>query len=176
MAARFALLFVASMADSSFINKVCNLSSGRALQFTHISIHLTIGNFMTKQIAQQWLDQSAGTANALNLAAHMNLISKRVVLTGVPGFEKIGYDDWHAQCEHEFSNKVLKRVHYQGLKLIVETDSRVMFKTYETVEGVDGTINAQGVEMLLEKEADGVWRLIQERVLPAEETAHDKLI
>ena len=131
---------------------------------------------MSKQWAQQWLAQSASTANALNLAAHMNLISKRVALTGVPGFETIGYDNWHAQCEHEFSNKLLQRVHYQGFKLIVETDDRVMFKTYETVEGADGTINAQGVEMLLEKEADGVWRLIQERVLPADETAHDKLI
>ena len=135
-----------------------------------------MGNLMTKQNAQQWLEQSASTANALNLAAHMNLISKRVALTGIPGYATIGYAEWYAQCEDEFSNKVLLRVHYQGFKLIVETDTRVMFKTYETVEGTDGTINAQGVEMLLEKEADGVWRLIQERVLPADETAHDKLI
>lgn len=131
---------------------------------------------MTIKIAQQWLQDSARSANALNLNEHMNLISKRVSLTGVPGFDSIGFDDWHAQCEHEFTNKLLKRVQYQGFKLIVETDTRVMFKTHETVEGVDGTINAQGVEMLLEKEADGVWRLLQERVLPAEETAHDKLI
>jgi hypothetical protein len=131
---------------------------------------------MTIKIAQQWLQDSACSANALNLNEHMNLISKRVSLTGVPGFDSIGFDDWHAQCEHEFTNKLLKRVQYQGFKLIVETDTRVMFKTHETVEGVDGTINAQGVEMLLEKEADGVWRLLQERVLPAAETAHDKLI
>lgn len=131
---------------------------------------------MSKEIAQHWLQESARTANALNLTEHMNLISKRVSLTGVPGFESIGFDDWRAQCEHEFSNKLLKQVKYQGLKLIVETDSRVMFKTYETVEGVDGTVNAQGVEILLEQEGDGVWRLVQERVLPADETAHDKLV
>ena len=106
----------------------------------------------------------------------MNLISKKVALTGVPEYGAIGYAEWHASCEHEFSNKILKQVTYQGFKLIVETASHVMFKTYETVEGSDGKINAQGVEILLELEADGVWRLIQERVLPADETAHDKLV
>ena len=131
---------------------------------------------MSEKVAQLWLEESARSANALDLQAHMNLISKRVALTGVPGYDTIAYAGWHAQCEHEFSHKQLKRVAYQGFKLMVETESRVMFKTHETVEGVDGTVNAQGIEVLLEKEADGVWRLIQERVLPAEETAHDKLI
>ena len=138
--------------------------------------HILFWNHMSKKIAQLWLEESTRSANALDLKAHMNLISKRVALTGVPGFDNIAYAGWHAQCEHEFSTKQLKCVTYQGFKLMVETESRVMFKTHETVEGVDGKINAQGVEMLLEKEADGVWRLIQERVLPAEETAHDKLI
>ncbi|HEY9051994.1 MAG TPA: hypothetical protein VIQ03_10655 [Gammaproteobacteria bacterium] len=131
---------------------------------------------MSKELAHQWLENCAKTANALDLSAHMDLISKRVSLTGVPGFESIGYDDWYSQCEHEFGNKLLKRVQYDGFKLIVETETRVMFKTYETVEGSDGTINAQGVEMLLEKENDGVWRLVQERVLSADESKHDRLI
>ncbi len=131
---------------------------------------------MSKEIALKWLEDCSRTANALDFTAHMNLISKRVSLTGVPGFDNIGYDDWFAQCEHEFGNKLLKRVQYKGLKMVVETETRLMFKTYETVEAVDGTINAQGVEMLIEKETDGVWRLLQERVLSDDETRHDKLI
>lgn len=131
---------------------------------------------MSQTIAQNWLNEAMRTANALNLDAHMNLISKRVTLTGVPGFESIGFDDWYAQCKHEFANRYLKAVKYQGLKMMVALPTRVMFKTYETVEASDGTVNAQGVEMLLEQEADGVWRLVQERVLPPEETAHEKLI
>ena len=131
---------------------------------------------MSREIAQAWLDQCAQTANALDLAAHMNLISKKLVLTGVPGFDQLGYDDWYAQCEHEFAQKLLKRVHYAGLKLLVETADRIMFKTYETVEARDGAVNAQGVEILLEQESDGIWRLVQERVLSEEESRHDKLI
>jgi len=130
---------------------------------------------MSQEIAQQWLDDTVKTANANDLAAHMNLISKRVSLTGVPGFDNIGYDDWFAQCEHEFTNKLLKSVAYKGLKLIVDTDIRIMFKTYETVIGADDEIIAQGIEALIEKEQDGVWRLTQERVLSAQESAHDQL-
>lgn len=70
----------------------------------------------------------------------------------------------------------MKSVRYDGFKLVAETATRVMFKTYETVEATDGTVNAQGVEMLLVKEDDGKWRLAQERILPSDESAHDKLV
>lgn len=131
---------------------------------------------MSEEIARQWLNDSAKTASEHDLNNHMNLISKQVSLTGVPGFDTIGYHDWYAQCEHEFSNKLLKSVDYRGLKMLVDTDSRIMFKTYETVVGSDDEVNAQGIEVLIEKEPDGTWRLTQERVLSAEEAAHDKLI
>ena len=127
-------------------------------------------------IAEQWLLEAVRTANAKEHDAHMDLISKRISLQGVPGFESIGYEDWSRQTQHEFENNLLKSVRYDGFKLVAETATRVMFKTYETVEATDGTINAQGVEMLLEKEEDGKWRLVQERILPPDESAHDQLV
>ncbi|NNF97112.1 MAG: hypothetical protein HKM94_09320 [Halobacteria archaeon] len=131
---------------------------------------------MTQTIAEQWLLDAVRTANAKDHEAHIDLISKRISLQGVPGFESIGYEDWSRQCQHEFENNLLKSVRYDGFKLVADTATRIMFKTYETVEATDGTTNAQGVEMLLEKEEDGKWRLVQERILPADETAHDQLV
>jgi len=131
---------------------------------------------MSQIIAEQWLLDAVRTANAKDHDAHMDLISKQISLQGVPGFESIGYDDWSRQCQHEFENNLLKSVRYDGFKLVAETATRVMFKTYETVEATDGTVNAQGVEMLLVKEEDGKWRLAQERILPPDESAHDKLV
>ena len=127
-------------------------------------------------IAEQWLLDAVRTANAKEHDAHMDLISKRISLQGVPGFESIGYEDWSRQTQHEFENNLLKSVRYDGFKLVAETATRVMFKTYETVEATDGTVNAHGVEMLLEKEEDGKWRLVQERILPPDESAHDQLV
>ena len=131
---------------------------------------------MSEAIAKQWLADAANTATNKYFDAHMDLISRKVSLQGVPGFENIGYEDWARQCKHEFDNDVLKSVRYDGFKMIVDTETRIMFKTFETVEGTDGTINGQGIEVLLEKEADGKWRLVQERILPEDETAYDGLL
>ena len=46
---------------------------------------------MSKTIALQWLQDCATTATAKDLAAHMDLISQRVSLTGVPGFVSIDH-------------------------------------------------------------------------------------
>ena len=123
--------------------------------------------------AKQFLDQMAATANALDLESHMNLISKEVSVFGVPGFDVIGYDDWFNQCQHEFSNKLLKQVSYKGLNVLAETPDKVMFKSVETVEGSDGTVNSNGIEFIIQQEADGIWRVTQERVLPEDELEND---
>ena len=115
--------------------------------------------------AQQFLDQMAMTANALDLDAHMDLISKEVRVFGIPGFEQIGYDDWFKQCKHEFENKMLKQVSYKGLDILDETPDKVVFKSIETVEGTDGKSNTYDIEFVIEKEDDGKWRVTQERVL-----------
>ena len=131
---------------------------------------------MSESIAKKWLEAAIHTAANKEHQKHMDLISRKVSLQGVPGFENIGYDDWSAQTKYEFENDVLKSVHYQGYKALTATLTHIMFKTFETVEANDGTINAQGVEMLLEKEADGKWRLVQERILPEDESRHDGLL
>jgi hypothetical protein len=122
----------------------------------------------------EFLAVMAETANKLDLDAHMNLISKEVSVYGVPGFEVITYEDWFNQCKHEFENKLLSKVSYEGLNILAETADRVMFKSLETVEGSDGSVNTSGIEFILQKEEDGHWRVGQERILPDDELDSDK--
>lgn len=124
--------------------------------------------------AQSFLDLMATTANDLDLNEHMDLISKDVAVFGVPGFEVIGYQDWFNQCQHEFENKLLKKVSYQGLNVLAETPERIMFKSIETVEGSDGEKNSNGIEFIIQKEDDGQWRVSQERILPDDELESDQ--
>ena len=123
-------------------------------------------------IAQEWLDASAKTATAKDFTAHFNLISKKVRVTGVPGYDSISYDDWARQSEQEFKENVLKSVSYEGLKMSAHNDTQIMFKTIEFIFANDGTSRSHGVEILLEKEPDNVWRVIQERVMTEDETSH----
>ena len=131
---------------------------------------------MSKEIALNWLQNVTDTLFHKDLKGHLNLISKSVSLTGVPGYENIDFSAWSAQCEHEFTNNLVKSVNYSGLKLLAANDDRIMFKTLETVEAIDGTKNSMGIEVLIQKENDGIWRVIQERVLPENEAIHDGLL
>jgi len=127
-------------------------------------------------VAREWLEASARTANAKNYDAHMDLISKKVQVFGVPGFESLGYEDWAKQSKHEFESGLLKRVSYAGMKVQVMLPGRVMFKTTETVEATDGSVQTHGVEIVIEKEPDGKWRVVQERILSPDEAEHDRIL
>ncbi len=127
-------------------------------------------------IAQAWLDASAKTATARDFAAHFELISKKVRVTGVPGFESIGYDDWARASEQDFKAGVLDSVRYDGLKMAAHNATQIMFKTLEIISVNDGSKKAQGIEVLLELEVDGVWRVIQERVMTNDESKHVGLL
>ena len=128
---------------------------------------------MESKNAKNMLEALALTANTGAYSSHMDLISKEVSVYGVPGFDVIGYDDWARQCKHEFDEGLLKQVSYEGLRVVTLTPGNVLFKTTETVEGTDGTINRQGVEILIRKEADGKWRIVQERILAESEMEYD---
>lgn len=131
---------------------------------------------MSVQVAEKLLQEMARSANEKDYSAHMDLISQDVSVFGIPGFDVIGYDDWARQCRYEFENNVLKSVSYGPMKVVAHGPGRVMFKTLEIVEANDGTRNSNGVEIIIQKEDDGKWRVLQERILPQDEAAHDGIV
>jgi len=100
----------------------------------------------------------AATATQHEFEKHINLISKKVEVYSVPGFETIGYDDWFSQCENEFKEKLIKHI-----------------------ETVDNTKSATDIKIIISFEQDepnnetaGCWRITQEKILSGEELTHDK--
>ena len=118
-----------------------------------------------QQIAEQWLTAAAESAAQKDLNLHMGMISKRVSVLGVPGFDNIDYDIWYKQCRHQFENAMIKSIAYKGFNLVSATETQILFTVLERVVGTDGSLNEQLVEMSLQKEDDNEWRLLQERVL-----------
>lgn len=105
-------------------------------------------------IARQWLADSARTASALDLQAHMNLISRKVAVRGVRDVDVVGYEAWEKQCRQEFADKVLEKVFYRGFKLVVANDKQIMFKTIECIKAKDAEIVEHGLEVVIAKEDD----------------------
>jgi len=120
---------------------------------------------MESKSARKMLEAMAKTANAKEYSSHMDLISKEVKVFGIPGFDVINHEDWARQCKHEFDEGILKQVSYDGLQVVGMAPGSVLFKTIETVEGTDGKINRHNLEILIRKEADGKWRVVQEKIL-----------
>jgi len=131
---------------------------------------------MSVQVAEKLLQEMARSANEKDYSTHMDLISQDVSVFGIPGFDVIGYNDWARQCQHEFQNNILKSVSYGPIKMVTHAPGRVMFKTLETVEAHDGSYNQNGVEIIIQKENDGKWRVLQERILPEDEATHDGIV
>ena len=134
-----------------------------------------IAALTSEGIAKRWLTESARTAAEKDHAAHMDLISRQVKLYGVADFDVIEYDQWSAQCASDFAAGMITAVGYQGLKMLASNDRKIMFKTIETLDTRDGKTIENGIEVVLEKESDGKWRLIQERILTVDELKHDGL-
>lgn len=129
---------------------------------------------MSQEIVEAWVREFVSTALARDLEAHMDLISRDVLVFGVPGFETLDFDDWYRQCEHEFPQALIADIRYDRIKIRTADDKRVLFKALETTRTADGDIT-QGVELLLQREPNR-WRLKQLRLLPEDESAHDGLI
>lgn len=128
---------------------------------------------MQSNVATTWLREFAASANAYDHARHMDMISPKVQLFGVPGFDVIGFEDWSRQCKEEFAERAVAEVRFEGLDVVAMTPLKIMFKTREFLTLADGSVIEHPVEMLIEKDADGNWRLTQERVLSEEEAAFD---
>lgn len=120
---------------------------------------------MTIEFAKDFLTRYAQTASARDLDAHMAMISRKVRVYGVPGFDAITYDDWFQQCAHEFKTGTLVEIGFEGLDLKVETETLIAFETTESITDADGRTSIMQLEMFVEKEPDGEWRLVQERIL-----------
>ena len=92
-----------------------------------------------------------------DLDTHMGHVSRRVKVYGIPSKEVIEYRDWKARRKHEFANGDILALNYQQIRIISSTQRRMRFSTTETTVVKNG-------KMLLEREDDSIWRVVEERV------------
>jgi len=129
-----------------------------------------------KAIIRQWMSASEETLARHDVAGHLALISKQVKVHGVPELDVIDYNDWAAQVEHEFKNQLVRSVKFHGDHIRAEKPDNIIFVTLEVITAADGTVINNGLEVVLNKESDGVWRVVQERILDEGESRHFNLL
>jgi len=111
-----------------------------------------------------WCMDMSATVQQQKLDAHLNLISPRIHVYGVPKVGVIDFKEWETRRRNELTNKELLVLNYQKIRLITSTQRRLTFNTTETMISKDGHMVILDKNIVLEKEEDGCWRAIEENI------------
>ena len=119
---------------------------------------------MSQQVILNWLDRLSDSVKKRDLDAHMGLVSKKVLVYGVPDQESLGYYDWKRRRRNEFYKNRLASLTYSELTIKTITLQRLGFQITEVMQATTGQKVQIEKEIVLEHESDNEWRVVEETI------------
>ncbi|MEN8169582.1 MAG: hypothetical protein ABFS08_05100 [Pseudomonadota bacterium] len=116
-------------------------------------------------IINQWLNDLAFSAATWDINAHMELISKNVIVLGIPGVDRIDYQGWMKRRRNEFKKKLLHSLIYREPKMVSERPQFITFSVQELMKDHAKQCIEISKEVTLHQEQDGKWRVVREQIL-----------
>ncbi len=126
----------------------------------------------SNKIVTQWLNDLAYSAATWDLDAHMALVSKKVVVTGIPGIEKIDYSGWKIRRHNEFKKKLLHSLSHRKAEVLDERKDFIRFGVFEQMRNHENKCIELQKEVILHLEPDGKWRIVREHIHKVEAKKH----
>jgi len=112
----------------------------------------------------QWLDDMKCSVQAQDLERHMALVSKRVQVYGMPRKDIVDYQQWQQRRHNEFQTQRLISLQHGPVRVKTLGLVRIAFNVDQTLITKEGFVYIINKDIMLEKEADGVWRVIEETI------------
>ncbi len=116
-------------------------------------------------IINQWLSELAYSTATWDLDAHMALVSRKVIVTGIPGIEKIDYHGWKVRRRNEFKKKWLHSLNHRNTEILNEHPDFITFSVQEQMRDHAKQCIELKKEITLHLEQDGQWRVVREHIL-----------
>lgn len=116
------------------------------------------------QIIYKWQEQMSKTIAERDLPNHMELISKKIEVFGNPSKEHINYAGWYKRRKNEFEKQSVVCVSYANTRIKTITQRRIIFNVNESIAGTDGRIITLNQDVILEREDDDKWRLVEQNI------------
>ena len=116
------------------------------------------------QVIYQWQADMAKSIAEKDLPNHMDLISKKVEVFGNPSKEHINYTGWYKRRKNEFEKQNVVCISYNNTQIKTITLRRIIFNVNESIVGTDGRIIALNQDIVLEREDDDKWRLVEQNI------------
>jgi len=121
-------------------------------------------HMIAEQTIHAWCIDISQSIQQQDIDKHMQLVSQRVQVYGVPSKDTINYRQWKLRRKNEFSKNSLLAINFKEIRLISSTPKRLRFNTQETMLGNDGKMVLLDKNITLELEDDNFWRVIEEMV------------
>ena len=121
-------------------------------------------HIIAEQTVHAWCIDMSQSIQQQDIEKHMQLVSQRVQVYGMPSKDTINYRQWKARRKNEFNNDSLLAINFKGIRLISSTAKRLRFNTNETMLGKDGKMVLLDKNITLELEDNETWRVIEEKV------------
>jgi hypothetical protein len=119
---------------------------------------------MSQELILNWLDRMSESVKKRDLETHMGLVSKKVLVYGIPNQESLGYFDWKQRRRNEFYKNHLASLTYSNLNIKTITLRRLGFQITEVMQATTGLKIHINKEIILEQEADNEWRVVEETI------------
>jgi hypothetical protein len=123
------------------------------------SDHVTAEHALTA-----WCMAMSDSVKNADIETHMQHVSRRVKVYGNPSKEVIEYRDWKARRAYEFANGETLALNYQKVRIISSTQRRIRFSTVETTVGKNGKMLELTKNIILEREDENMWRVVEEHI------------
>ncbi len=119
---------------------------------------------MPQTIIGNWLEKLTRSVKKRDLAAHMQLVSERVQVYGLPGGQIVDHRQWKNRRHTEFNQAQLLALDYRLLNIKTITSRRLGFHVEETMQACNGMCVFIDKDIILELEADEQWRVVEENI------------
>ena len=115
-----------------------------------------------ENIARRWVEDREISLAVRRLQMHLDLVSEDLRVYGVPGADCLDAEAWAARRRRDWTR--LKSLRHEALRMKNITLRRIRFSVSEVLTTVNGATLTTEKEILLEQEAEGVWRAVEERI------------
>ena len=119
---------------------------------------------MALHIAEDWLNAISDSVHKKDINDHMRLISKHVHVYGIPGIESLNYQQWLYRRHNEFLHDKLHSLQYKIIRIKKDQLKRLGFEVEEQMIATTGKAYIINKDILLEREEDDNWRVIEETI------------
>ena len=118
-----------------------------------------------QSIIVDWCNRVSRSITRRDLNEHMQHVSEKVRVYGVPGYKELKFLDWEKRRSHEFRHNLIQTLTYKLNRIKSSTPVRINFHAEETMQGVSGKVIILDKEITLELNPQlQLWQVVEENI------------